>query len=60
MDALGDLELRMVDQLCSPEQERQEMIIIQPPNSMTSCRFQHVLELHLPHQVDIPIEKFTH
>ena len=38
------------DELATSPDERDELVIVQVPNSVASCRFQFVSQLNLPHQ----------
>lgn len=60
MDRLRKLYLEVTDQLGGSQQEGQEVVVVQTPDSVTACRLQHVLHLHLPHQVDVLVEDMSH
>lgn len=47
----------MADELGCTKQERQEVIVIETPNSVTACGLEHVLHLHFSHEVDVSVEK---
>lgn len=57
VDGFGDLEFRVADELGCAEQEGKEVVVVEAPDSVAACGLEHVLHLHLSHQVDIPIEK---
>ena len=50
----------MADELGSSQQKRKEMIVIEPPNSMTTCWLQHVLDLNFSHEIYVFIKKASH
>lgn len=43
----------MIDQLRRPEDKRQEVVIVQSPDPMRPGGLQAVLQLQLPHEVDV-------
>lgn len=47
----------MADKFGCTKQEGQEVVVIQAPNSVAACGLEHVLHLHLSHEVDISIEQ---
>ena len=57
MDGFGDLELWVADEFCRSQQEGQEVVVVEAPDSVAACGLQHVLHLHLSHQVDVSVEK---
>ena len=50
----------MADELGCPEQEGQEVVVVEAPHSVAACGFEHVLHLHLPHEVDVSVEEAPH
>lgn len=47
-------EVRMMEQLACAEKERQELVIVKPPNTVRSRRLEVVGTLDIPHKPDVP------
>ena len=50
---VGEFGLWVVDKLRGSEKERQEVMVVQPPDSLRPRRFEPVHSLYLPHQSDV-------